>query len=101
MADWLIGASNDGYPFLDGVSLDTETYVRTVWFVKPKTDNLWGINSKVNDGYPFILFQFDAPSTLQVGSCILKRWDGSKWVVFPERVWNNTEWVVAKGKIFK
>ena len=62
MADWLIGTSNDGYPFLDGVSLDAEIYVRTTWFVTPKTDNLWGINSKVNDGYPFILFQFDMPS---------------------------------------
>ena len=60
--DWLIGTLNDGYPYLNGVSLDVEQFDRINLFVNPKPRNLWGINSKVNDGYPFILFQFDVPS---------------------------------------
>ena len=62
MADWLIGTSNDGYPFLDGVSLDTENYVRTTWFATPKTENLWYVHSSKNDGYPYVTFQFGLPA---------------------------------------
>jgi hypothetical protein len=102
--DWLIGTLNDGYPYLNGVSLDVENFDKPNLFKIPKPTNLWDINRRINGGYPFIKFQFhnlkDSVYNTKV-NCF--RWDieAQAWKQAQVKVWNSATgaWVRRQAKI--